>query len=127
VQDAEKYFEPFKFSWHAVGSLSDDKFTPASTLLENIENGLLSYLDDKWGIAIESIEKIRKTDKFKPILKLNPFLPLSAPALVGTVTQPLPFLEFGGRRLAGLLGHSLLLDGKCQSKHMIDRLSPQPA
>lgn len=89
VQDAEKYFEPFKFSWNAVGNLSDDKFIPASTLLENLENGLLSYLDDKWGIAIEGIEKIRKTDKFKTILKLNPFLPLGAPALAGTVTQPL--------------------------------------
>ena len=68
--------------------MPDDMFTPASTLLQKLENELLSYLDEKWGFAIEAIETIRKTDKFKTILKLNRFLPVAAP-VVGTVTQPL--------------------------------------
>lgn len=88
VLDAEAYFAPFNFSWKAVENLPPDRFIAASTLLENIENGLLSYLDDKWRIAIKGVEKIRETDKFKTILKLNQFLPVAAPA-VGTVTQPL--------------------------------------
>jgi hypothetical protein len=88
VLDAEAYFAPFNFSWKAIENLPPDRFIAASTLLENIENGLLGYLDDKWRIAIKCVEKIRETDKFKTILKLNRFVPVAAPA-VGTTTQPL--------------------------------------
>jgi len=89
VQDAEAYFAPFNFSWSAIGNLPDDKFTPASTLLENLENGLLGYLDEKWVMTNRAIEKIRATEKFKTILKLQPFLPIQPPSACGTVIQPL--------------------------------------
>jgi hypothetical protein len=47
--------------------------------LQKLENELVSYLDETWGIAVEVVEKIRKTDKFKILLKLNRFLPVAPP------------------------------------------------